>query len=410
VGATEEYRVGLSRRFRAVQRRQTRAAARVAMLVVVGVSVVDLVTSAGQGPIVVAIDVVLIGLAVAGWWSLAHWTRHYPEWVTGIVATGMVVTMAATVVAVPDLTVRTAGYFLILPLVLALLLPWPTRSHLAWLVAYLTVALGYLALFRNDALTPDLRGDVVTVLVIASGASLVGRALLEKAQIRSFIQLQHIRALRRQGDANVTQLTHAHIALHTLEATAEDLEQRVLHDPLTGLANRVLLGDRLAHGLTQRGTTIAFVMLDIDEFKAINDRLGHAPGDAVLLRAAERFASVLRAGDTLARLGGDEFAVVAPGVKDAAAACALADRLLGSLGAPVRLRLARGGVDVVTVQASAGIAVAEAGECDAREIMRRADVALYSAKERGKNRWDLFEASMDTDPTAPPTPAQGPGG
>lgn len=353
------------------------------MLIAIGAYAFDGVTSVGHGLIVAALDIGLIGLALAGWWSLARWGRHHPELVVLVVAAGVMLTMVATAVAVPDLTIQSTGYLLILPGMLALLLPWRTGTYLAWLVAYVVVAFGYLTLIRNDVLAPHLRGDLFTVLIVASGASLAGHALLDRARVRSFVQVEHIRTLRRQGDAHV--------------AHAQALEQRALHDPLTGLANRTLLGDRLAQALAQRATTVAVMMLDLDDFKAVNDRFGHATGDEVLVGTAERFTSELRAGDTLARLGGDEFAVVAPGVKDAAVACAIADRLLGSLGAPVWLGSARGGVDAVTVRASAGIALAEAGACDARELMRRADVALYRAKENGKNRWSLFEASMDTE-------------
>lgn len=398
MGWAEEHRVARSQRFRAVQRRRTWQGARAAALVVIGVSAFDIVTSAGRGQITVVADLGLIGLASAGWWSLAHWARHYPEWVAGIVATGIVVAMTVTVAAEPGLMLRSAGYFLILPLVLALLLPWSARAQLGWLVMYcaVSVAVGYFALARDYALTPDIQGDLITLLIITSSVSLIGRTLLDKARIRSFIQMQDLRALRRQSDARAAQLAQAHSTLRTLRASELWFERRALHDPLTGLANRDLLGDRLAHGLTQRGATVAFFMLDLDDFKAVNDRLGHVSGDAVLIGAAERFASALRAGDTLARLGGDEFAVVAPRVRDAAMARAIAGRLLASLSAPVWLESAQGGFEAITLRASAGIALTEAGACNAIELMRRADVALYRAKARGKNGWDLFEASMET--------------
>jgi len=359
------------------------------MLVVIGAYAFDIVASGEHGLIVVAIDVGLIGLALMGSWSLGHRGRHHPELVAWIVTSGVVFTMAATAVAVPDLAIQSAGYLLVLPGLVALLLPWRTRTHLVWLVAFLVVAVGYLALDLNDALAPHLRGDLVTVLAVACGASLAGHEVLQRAQLGNFAQMTRIRALRRQGDAYLAQLAQTNGALRTLEATAQQFEQQALHDPLTGLPNRTLLGDRLAYALTQRGTTVALVMLDLDDFKADNDRLGHAAGDEVLRGVAERFLSMLRSGDTLGRLGGDEFAVVAPGVKDAAVACAITGRLLESLRQP--LRLASLGGSAVTTHASAGIAIAPAGGCEAQELMRRADAALYRAKEKGKNQWDLFE-------------------
>ncbi len=387
VRTTEYYRVGSGRRFRAVQRRRTRAATRVGMLVVVGASAFDAIASGAHGPIVVALDSGLAGLALVGWWSLARWSRHHPELVAWVGVSAVALTAAATGVAVPNLAIQSAGYLLVLPGLVALLLPWRTSTHLAWLLTFLVVAAGYLALVRSDTLTPHLRGDLGTVLAVALAASLAGHVHLMRTQIRNFTQVQHILALRRQSGAYIAQLTQTDGALRTLEATAQELEQRALHDPLTGLANRTLLGDRLAHALAQRGAKVALIMLDLDDFKAVNDRLGHAAGDEVLMGVAERFMSVLRSGDTLARLGGDEFAVVAPGVKDAAVACAITGRLLGSLHALFRLGLLGG----VKVHASAGIALLTAGECAAGELMRRADVALYRAKERGKNQWDLFD-------------------
>jgi diguanylate cyclase (GGDEF)-like protein len=367
------------------------------MLIVIGAYAFDMVASTEHGLISPAIDLGMIGLALMGLWSLAHRGRHHPELVVWIMASGAVFTMVATGVAVPDLAIQEAGYLLILPGLAALLLPWRTSTYAAWFVLFLIVTVGYLALVPGDGLTPDVRGGLITVLAAASGASLAGHALLERARLRTFSQVEHIRALHSQGDAYIAQITHTANAMRTLETTAAQLEQRALHDPLTGLANRTLLGDRLAQALAQRGTVVALVMLDLDDFKAVNDRLGHGAGDSVLLGAAERFTAVLRSGDTLARLGGDEFAVVAPAVKDAAVACAIADRLLGSLCVPVRLNSTRRGVETVAAQASAGIAVVTAGTCEAEELMRRADVALYRAKAKGRNQWDLYEASTDTE-------------
>ena len=224
VRPTEYRTLGGSRRFRAAQRRRTRAAVRTSMLVVIGAYAFDIVASGDHGLIVVAIDVGLIGLALMGLWSLAHRGRHHPELVAWIVTSGVVFTMAATAVAVPDLAIQSAGYLLILPGLVALLLPWRTRTHLAWLVAFLVVAVGYLALNLNDALTPHLRGDLVTVLAVACGASLAGHELFVRAQLRAFAQIEHIRALHRQGDAHIARLTQTHSTMRTLEATAQQFE------------------------------------------------------------------------------------------------------------------------------------------------------------------------------------------
>lgn len=355
------------------------------MLVLVGAYAFDIVASGGHGPIVVALDIGVIGLAILAWWRLGRWGRRHPELVVWIVASGVTFSLAATAIAVPDLAIQSAGYLLVLPGLAALLLPWRASTHFAWLVVFLVFATGYFVLVRSDELPADSRIDLASVLAVAAGASLAGKYIIERGQIRTFAQMERIRTLRREADA--------------LGVIAQGFEQRAIHDPLTGLANRTLLGDRLAQALAQRGTTVAVVMLDLDGFKAINDRLGHAAGDDVLLGVAARFTSVLRSGDTLARLGGDEFAVVAPGVRNAAVACAIAKRLLGSLRAPVPLASSRGRglVGEVAVHASAGIALVAAGACEAQELVHRADVALYRAKEKGNNQWLLFEAPMDTE-------------
>lgn len=391
--------VSRDRRFRAVQRRRTREAVRVDILVVIVAFVFDAITASEHGLGVVAIDAGLIGLALVSLWSLGHWCRHHPEPVAWIMVSGVLFTMPATAFVAPSLAIQSAAYMLVLPGLVALVVPWRTRTHLAWLAMFLVVVTWYFTLDVNGALGGDVRYDLASVLLVACGASLAGRALLQRAQLRNFVQVEHIHALHRQRDDQIAQLTHVHGTLRTLGAAVQQAERRALHDPLTGLANRTLLADRLAQGLAQRGATVAVVMLDLDHFKAVNDTLGHAAGDEVLLGVAKRFMSSLRSGDTLARLSGDEFVEVVRDVKDVAVACAIAGRLLGSLRAPFELPLLGG--KEVTVHASAGIALAAVGECAPEELMRRADVALYRAKKMGKDQWQLFDASMDTEAQRP---------
>ncbi|HEY0779469.1 MAG TPA: GGDEF domain-containing protein, partial [Gemmatirosa sp.] len=116
--------------------------------------------------------------------------------------------------------------------------------------------------------------------------------------------------------------------LHTLNT---ELTRRALHDPLTGLANRSLFQDRVAHALahaSRQPGTVALLYLDLDDFKPVNDSLGHAAGDALLVAVAERLRSATRGCDTVARLGGDEFAVLLEQVRDGAEAVIVADRVL----------------------------------------------------------------------------------
>jgi diguanylate cyclase (GGDEF)-like protein/PAS domain S-box-containing protein len=175
----------------------------------------------------------------------------------------------------------------------------------------------------------------------------------------------------------------------------EQLSHQAFHDSLTGLANRVLFRDRVTHALErqerdQRPVSVLF--MDLDDFKTVNDSLGHAAGDGLLGEVGERIREILRAPDTAARLGGDEFAVLLEDSGDGIGAADVADRLIQSLDAPFHLENKE-----VFVRASIGIAVAEPGDHeidDVEALMRNADVAMYMAKERGKNRYQMFEPEM----------------
>ena len=168
------------------------------------------------------------------------------------------------------------------------------------------------------------------------------------------------------------------------------LRHQALHDPLTGLANRELFRDRAGHALERsrrRDATHAVLFLDLDTFKAVNDTLGHVTGDRVLIEFAERLRENLRSGDTAARLGGDEFAVL---VEDAseADATAIAARFLEVFSRPVRVE----GREVV-LTASLGIALTERDQT-VEELLRNADLAMYDAKRRGRNRWAVFAPDL----------------
>lgn len=156
------------------------------------------------------------------------------------------------------------------------------------------------------------------------------------------------------------------------------LEHQALHDPLTGLANRTLFLDRLKQAIEsarrERGH-VALVMIDLDEFKALNDAFGHAAGDKALIKFAARLASGLRATDTAARLGGDEFAWILPGISDRVGA----ERMVRTLLRGLKVRFSNAGRTIV-VSASAGMALYPDDGSDVDGLMRRADASLYSAK------------------------------
>jgi diguanylate cyclase (GGDEF)-like protein/PAS domain S-box-containing protein len=172
----------------------------------------------------------------------------------------------------------------------------------------------------------------------------------------------------------------------------EQLRHQALHDPLTALGNRTLLRDRLQHSLRRQARKhpdVALLLVDLDDFKDVNDGYGHAAGDLVLCEVAERVRSCLRPGDTVARLGGDEFAVL---LEDygADAAERVAHRIISVVHAP--FVLASG--EAVTVGASIGIAGARSVDQDPDELLRNADVAMYIAKARGKGSCERFTAAM----------------
>jgi diguanylate cyclase (GGDEF)-like protein/PAS domain S-box-containing protein len=169
------------------------------------------------------------------------------------------------------------------------------------------------------------------------------------------------------------------------------LTRQAFHDALTGLPNRALFTDRVSHALRRRarqhrGVVVLFV--DLDDFKAINDSLGHAAGDRVLQEVGERLRTTVRPGDTVARLGGDEFAFLLEDVPDPRDADEVAERVAAALATP----LAIGGVEVA-LRASVGIALAEDGDA-AADLLRDADTAMYTAKARGGGAYERFVPAM----------------
>jgi diguanylate cyclase (GGDEF)-like protein len=176
------------------------------------------------------------------------------------------------------------------------------------------------------------------------------------------------------------------------EAIAERATRDALHDPLTGVANRALFLDRLAINLARVGrlrSAAGVLYLDLDNFKQVNDGLGHAAGDELLIAAAERMRACLRPGDSAARLGGDEFAVLLEDVASIDDAKRVADRILAALRQPFTVQ----GREVF-ISVSVGVAVAHANETDPDQLLRNADIAMCSAKESGKGRRVVFDRSM----------------
>jgi diguanylate cyclase (GGDEF)-like protein len=165
------------------------------------------------------------------------------------------------------------------------------------------------------------------------------------------------------------------------------------HDTLTGLPNRTLILDRAEQALLRaerQKTPVAALFVDIDNFKSVNDTLGHEAGDELLQHVTARLQGVVRATDALGRLGGDEFVVIAEGVSLQAGPELIAERLLEALGEPVHISVPQ--ETQLTVTASIGVAVGARNSPE--ELLRDADIAMYRAKKDGKNRFVVFESDM----------------
>ncbi len=171
----------------------------------------------------------------------------------------------------------------------------------------------------------------------------------------------------------------------------EELKHQAFHDALSGLANRALFLDRLEHALaraTRSRSLLAVLFLDLDDFKLVNDSLGHAAGDDLLVAVAARLDSSLRGGDTAARFGGDEFAVLLEEISDLDEATQVAERIITELRAPLTIEDRE-----VQVHASIGIALPSGMEGPA-ELLQAADVAMYAAKGRGKGRYEVYQPAL----------------
>ncbi|MDA0172979.1 EAL domain-containing protein [Solirubrobacter taibaiensis] len=217
--------------------------------------------------------------------------------------------------------------------------------------------------------------------------------------------LEHADGTKRFLDGTAVNLLEEE-AVSAIVFNVRDLTQRreleaelaklAFHDPLTGLANRALLRERITHAaaraLRAPGSDAALLLIDLDDFKSVNDGLGHREGDRLLQAVAQRLEDAIRAQDTAARLGGDEFVIFAENVGGADQAAALADRVLAALEEPFELTGA-----TIHCRGSIGIRWVGGEALDADDLLRDADLAMYSAKRTGKAAWAVFEDRMQDD-------------
>jgi diguanylate cyclase (GGDEF)-like protein/PAS domain S-box-containing protein len=187
----------------------------------------------------------------------------------------------------------------------------------------------------------------------------------------------------------ISDITDRKLVEAELERRGEIIRYQAAHDPLTSLPNRVLFQDRLVQALARPGAQIAVVLLDIDNFKLVNDSLGHSAGDELLMKIAPRLATALRPGDTIARLGGDEFVVLLEQIPDERSAALVAERIVSCFEAPFQLSAGEH-----FAKASLGIAIAGAEGSEPASLIRDADAAMYQAKARGRARFEIFDRAM----------------
>jgi diguanylate cyclase (GGDEF)-like protein/PAS domain S-box-containing protein len=179
------------------------------------------------------------------------------------------------------------------------------------------------------------------------------------------------------------------------KALEQKLQYQAFHDPLTDLPNRASFMDRLGHVLTradQLETKVAVLFTDLDNFKIVNDSLGHKAGDQLLIAVADRLKTCLRPEDIVARLGGDEFTILLEGVASVSDAAKVAERIAEKLQPPFVLD----GQEVFATT-STGIAVSNAAQGQPTDLLRHADLAMYRAKSKGKACHEVFEPSMSID-------------
>lgn len=187
--------------------------------------------------------------------------------------------------------------------------------------------------------------------------------------------------------------TVAHVHDVTLRKASEDrFAHLAMHDSLTDLPNRVLFLDRVQQAicrLARIDTLLAVLFVDLDRFKQINDGFGHEGGDRVLIEVAARLRGALRPEDTLARFGGDEFTILCEGLRDPEAVFAVARRVLEAVAAPVHVQ-----GQVAPLSASVGIAMTSDSSASGESMLHEADLAMYQAKDLGRNRSEVFDASL----------------
>jgi diguanylate cyclase (GGDEF)-like protein len=276
----------------------------------------------------------------------------------------------------------------------------PGRSHIAPTFALVDFPATRRVLMTGvpcwvDVNDPNSDPDEVAYLRSEGEASMVILPLVVRGESIGILELASAQSnVFSDRSVQLAQLLAREAAFSLENARLYDeIHDQAFRDALTGLANRRLFLERLSHALDRlRGRStarVAVVFLDIDNFKHLNDRLGHPAGDEILQTIGERLRLAIRPGDTAARLGGDEFAVLLEDVTDEAVAIGVAERLIAGIGAPIAL--ADG---APRIGASIGVALSGISGITADDLLRNADIAMYAAKAAGRGRIQLFQPEL----------------
>ncbi len=242
-----------------------------------------------------------------------------------------------------------------------------------------------------DMVHPD---DIEAVeALIADAGSVAGPQTLEWRMRHASGEWRTFENIARVGQGS----THGMLIVNSRDVTERirlegALRHQANHDSLTGLGNRAMLVDGLQRATARarrNGNVAALLLLDLDDFKAVNDTLGHAAGDLLLSGIAARLRSAVRSDSLVARIGGDEFAVVVEDLDSPERACVVATRIQTALREPMTI-----GDRLVPTSASIGIATSTNGAPEMEILLRQADVAMYAAKRRGRGEFEMFESTM----------------